>query len=191
MPKGVRNESSHEQAIREFYGGIRLQVIFFAAEVGISAERVAERVSALLSPERERLLHHLSSMQRAASGVRPPVEPLALAQHAHSSEAPPTIEAVRSTSHKKSRKGVNSEAAKGYWANMTPEERKAESARRRRKWSPEAKAKWHGSRSGRRTAKGKKRSVDAAKQSIYLARAKAKKAGLPIPPLPGESASVQ
>lgn len=42
---------------------------------------------------------------------------------------------------------------KFYWAKMTPEQRSAEMARRRKKWSPEALAKW--SHKGRRTREAK------------------------------------
>jgi hypothetical protein len=204
MPRGMRNEPDIDTAISELFGGIKLQIIYFAAETGISAHRVAERVSALLHPERERLLHQMSSMQRETARVRGPVEPLALAQHAHSGEAPLTIEASRSTPDEKGDKPRLKRRSAGdatnpnsYWGKMSPEERRVESARRRRKWTKEAKLKWKGGLGGRRTAKSKKvkSAEQEAKQRVYLARAKAKKEGRPLPPLPGEgaagSASVQ
>jgi hypothetical protein len=75
-------------------------------------------------------------------------------------------------------------AMKSWWADKTPEERRREMARRRRKWTPEAKAKWM-KKGGKRKTKTPKAKL--AKQKIYQARSVAKKNGHPLPPLPKES----
>ena len=125
------------------------------------------------------------------------MEPLALADHAHSSPARPTIDAEPKPSK------VNP-----YWQGMTPEQRSKEMARRRSKWSKKALAKWSGGRpaKGNLTAAKKKRlekdrlrkqreraeakttrsNRDMSKQRIYVARHNARLQGKPLPPLPDE-----
>ena len=102
------------------------------------------------------------------------MEPLALADHAHSSPARPTIDAEPKPSK------VNP-----YWQGMTPEERSREMARRRRKWSKQALAKWKGG-GNTKGGKPKKRVKNPDNERVYAARRRAKMTGKPIPPLPGE-----
>lgn len=191
MPKGMRNAPNLDHAVCELYGGIKQQVIYFAAEVGVSASWVAERISALLSPERERVLDHLSTVRHETSANRTAMEPLALAVNTHSSETPTTIEA-----QPKPRK------LSPYWSKMSPKQRAAEMRKRQKKWSKAPKEKWGVRASGKRSrttpksaapppkAASKRPPLDAerkAKQAIYVERSKARKEGRPLPPLPGES----
>jgi hypothetical protein len=181
LPKGIKHGISTdvEHAFAEFYGGVKERIILFSAETGISANWVAERLATLLLPERERVLHHMSVMRIETARDSRAVEPLALAVNAHSSEtSSPVVGSSRQDAT-----GKTLTPQQQYWANKTPAERVAEFKRRQRKWKPDAKAKWKG------TKPSKKPHYKAEKQKIYAARNIAKKAGLPLPPLPFQKAS--
>jgi hypothetical protein len=177
MPRGIKNGSNIDTALQELFGGIKIQCVFFAAEVGVSANWVAERISTLLCPQREGFQYHLSELREETPGIGRAMEPLALAVHAHRGGTPSTIEA-----QPKPRK------AHSYWDGLTPEERSKEMKRRMKKWRPESKNKWSKKGHPRKPAKGKKQTLDEAqkleKQKIYAARSLARKEGKPLPPLP-------
>ncbi len=180
MPRGYRQHGSDSDSyIDQFAARIQERILLFSAETGISADRVTTRLSELFSPPGSRVQHYVSELREETPRIRGGVEPLALAQHAHRRATPPTIEAGRSASeddeHALSRPRSQH---RSYWARMTPEERSAESARRRKKWSPEAKAKWRGGGRGELSERA------VLKQKIYQERHNAKKLGLPLPPLP-------
>lgn len=125
--------SSIEFAIAELYGGIRQQIIFFAAEVGTSAGWVAERISTLLSPERSGVQHNVPTMQFETTGGRGTVEQVEMVVHAHRGQTPVAIEAERGGSEASNGSQVvkrqNPKMA-AYWAKMTPQERATEQVRR-------------------------------------------------------------
>jgi hypothetical protein len=209
MTRGTNNGTSSENAVYELFGGIKQQIIFFAAETGLSAGWIAERISALLSPSGERVHNKLPPVRREAPDLRGAVEPVEVAVDAHSLEAPPPVAAKRKS---------GKQAA--YWARMNTAERAAEMARRlqkRKKLKPyqkkqlkslQATAGSKAPKKGRtpETEKAKKGRTPKAvkktphyrdtvegieKQRIYVARALAKKNGLPLPPLPSESTRQQ
>ena len=197
MPKGFRNEPNIDFALAELFGAVKQQIIFFAAETGVSANWVAARVSTLLCPERPGILDPLPPVQHGSTATRRAVEPLALAEHAHSSEAPATVEARRTNN-----------GGRGYWAKMTPEERSAEILRRMIKSKSTNPAVQSLIRNGKKKAKvtsepvkpkaskqrgrpkGSGAKTASAKelpnQTLYNQRYLAKKRGKTPPPLPGE-----
>jgi hypothetical protein len=244
MPKGIQHGSSldYDYAVSQFYGRIQERIVLFAAETGISAHWVAERLATLLSPPGERIFDHLPSLRPEAAGPRRELEPLALAEHAHSGQASDAHQARRAggddetpvkqsrvspkgkkaiakaqkarwAKQKKTKVEVAPSKIVAYWANMTPQERSKEMARRRRKWTPEALAKWKGVEykakvkakvkakattkkpSGKTTPRrGNHKMLDAeakkAKQQIYQMRHEARKNGAALPPLPPKLPSV-
>jgi len=197
MPKGQHHGPDIEFELAGLCGAIKERIILFSAETGASANWTAARLSAFLSPQGQGLLDHLPAVRQETTGGRGAVEPLALADHAHSSPARPTIDAEPKPSK------VNP-----YWQGMTPEQRSKEIARRRSKWSKKALAKWSGGKpaKGNLTAAKKKRlekdrlrkqreraeakttrsNRDMSKQRIYVARHNARLQGKPLPPLPDE-----
>lgn len=188
MPRGTQHgNSSIEGALAELYGGIRERIILFSAETGFSASWVAERLSSLLSPERERVLHHLSLMRGETPTGNRSVEPLALAIDAHQHETQstnvgPTSEAAH---HAKVKKGGS--AIKEYWAKMTPQEKakvmadKLRVTAKRRELLPVEKARL---KTLTAVVKG---TATHKTNAVYAARSRARKHGLPLPPLPKES----
>lgn len=168
MPRGD-HDRNFEFAIAQLYGQINIQIVQFAASVGVQADRVAERLSELLSPERSRVLHHLSAMRQDTTGVHRSVESVEVVVDAHRKQ--PSLAIAASAETRK---------AHPYWSKMSPEERSREMKRRQKKWSKEAKAKWTGNKTTNPKVKAKKRVV-------YQARYAAKKRGEPLPPLPGET----
>jgi hypothetical protein len=194
-----------EFAIAELYGGIKQTIIYFAAETGTSAEWVAARISALLSPQRQGVFDQLPTVQRETSFTRGTLEPLALAQYAHSSETPSSIAAGSGSSYqtdhpeikqpgKRGPKpgGIAGARQKSYWAAMTKEQRREEMLRRMKKHknlSPKELTIMKSLKAAVRAEKaasnvkptggaGKKRNVDQSKiQKEAWARKKAAQAG--------------
>jgi hypothetical protein len=174
------SDESVETRIAEFFGGIKERIILFSAETGISAGWVAERISTLLSPERERVLRHMSIVQLASTGNGGSVEPLALAVDAHQREAQsPT---VGTTGEAATNKTIKKKLTSSGWNKLTPEERSKEMVRRRKvaKRNKELKA------AGKLKKPWKRTGISVAKQKRYLERSHAKALGLPMPPLPGD-----
>jgi hypothetical protein len=200
-----------ETRIAEFFGGIKERIILFSAETGISAGWVAERISTLLSPERERVLHNLSIVQLASARNGGTVEPLALAVDAHQRETQSSTvgttgetanyedlikqakDAARRAKdakrHREIRAGIKRPYTKGAvnaWTGMTPEERSKEMKRRQKTAKANKALKAAGIK-----PKYKRSGVSMEKQKIYVARSQAKKAralaqmeGKPLPPMP-------
>jgi hypothetical protein len=206
--KGIHgNSDSFETSLAELYGGIKQQIIFYSAEIGVSAGWVAERISSLLSPERAGVLHHLSVMRVETPTGSRAVEPLALAVNAHSSEAPST---VVGTTSEVANHSVSGNSKKGGWSKMTPKQRSAEMARRnlvargkvqskQKRDSNAARKRKRAEEKARLVAHGRKLSRNgriilspeerAAKQKIYVERSTLRAQGVPedqLPPLPGK-----
>lgn len=128
-----KTDGSIEFAIAELFGGIKLQIIFRAAETGLSAEWIASRLAALLSPQGQRVQHSLPTMQSETTGTHRALESLEMAEYAHSGKAPVAITAGANGSEipKGSVKGQLIKSAQAaYWERMTPAQRSAEMARR-------------------------------------------------------------
>jgi len=206
MPRGHENGTNIDFAIAHLHGRIEQQIQQFSAETGISSHRVAERISTLLSPARAWVLDHMPPVQREAPGIHRPLEPLALAVDAHSSETQPAV---------KTRRGYTGKKVHPYWSKMTPEERAEEMQRRllvaaknkknRKLALAKAEQRARASKSqtnshAKATAPAPKKPAPkkqplntvpvltaeqrAAKQRIYQARSTARKEGKPLPPLP-------
>lgn len=129
--KNNNGSDSIEFALAELYGGIRQQIIFFAAEIGVSANWTAERISALLSPQRAGLQHNLPTMQLETAGIHRGLEQMEMVVHAHRGQTPVAITAEPTDSEVPKSKGhLIRSAQAAYWARMTPAQRAAEMARR-------------------------------------------------------------
>lgn len=181
MTRGT-NDRDFEFAIAQLYGQINIQIQQFAATVGVQASRIAERLSELLSPERERVFNHMSAMRVETTGVHRTMESMEMVVNAHSGKTPLGLEAGRETRKANSHRKVG---PRSYWAALTPEQRSKEMRKRMKKWKPESRARWS---KPAKDAKTKSR-VDPAKQRVYQARAAAKKRGESLPPLPKELAA--
>lgn len=133
MAKGIRN-GTDSYALAYIHGRIEAQLEYYGKALNVSADWLAEGLSALLSAQGPGVQHYLPSMREAPSGNSGAVEPVALALHAHSgqpslaittqpgSPAPPDHQPLAPP--KKTRAYAN------YWSKMTSEERAAEMARR-------------------------------------------------------------
>lgn len=98
--------------------------------MGVTPMELAERLVELLSPPRQRPKHRLPVVQRNTTGRSSSVVPVEVAVEPHGSGSQDAKERGPSK-------------IKAYWEKMTVEQRKAEWKKRFRKWSPEAKKKWH------------------------------------------------
>jgi hypothetical protein len=179
---GIGDEGIETKLV-EFFGGIKERVILFSAETGISAGWVAERISELLSPSRERVLHQLSIMRVASTRDGGTVEPLALAVDAHQRETQSST--VGTTGKAATNKTIKRRG--NPWDGMTPEQKSKEMKRRRKVAKRNKKLK----AAGKPIKPLKKSPETLAKQNIYVARSNAKKAralaqalGKPLPPMP-------
>lgn len=117
--RGQSDAVNFELAIAHLHGRVEQQIQQLAAEVGISANRIASGLAALLSPSWQGVFNNLPAVRGEAPGARRGMEPLALAVHAHSGEAQPSAKAQPATRE-----------IPAYWAAMTPEQRSAEVKRR-------------------------------------------------------------
>lgn len=181
MPRGIRqHDTNFDRAFDLFLGRIIERAVLFAAETGVSTDRVTERLSASLSPERERLLHHLSQMRREAPSELRTVESVAVVGYARGGQAQRLIEA-ESGSTEAPRDSKVSKAARTRWANMSKEQK------------DKLLDKMYRARYGRKRRPNKKQAkipsrMDPEVQRVYQARHEAKKKGLPLPPLPKSTA---
>jgi hypothetical protein len=128
-------------------------------------------------------MDHLSVVLQATGAARPAAPAVEMVDRAHGVR---TSAAAKRGPGKAAANQVSrrSTANHSYWDRMTPDERKKEMAKRRRKMSPEARARWGGKKRGGK--KGKRKQPNAA---LYQARHVAKKNGTPLPPLPKEQAA--
>lgn len=177
--KGL-NEQQLRERIAYIHGRIEREIEAFAASLALPAVALTSRLGALLLGLDERDAHRLPDVSMdARQGGRVLAEVESAGQsHGGVAQSRGQLTAGNGTG-----KAATNKVRRNYWANKTEEERIKEMARRRRKWTPEARAKW---KSGGKPAKKKPKAKARKPHSIYNARAKAKKLGLPLPPLPSE-----
>lgn len=112
-------------ALQRLLGRTEVYCELLAEGFGLPATELAAGLAgALLAKTGGQALgarHQLSALRPKAAKRSQAVEPVAVARGSHRGAQNPQ---------------------KTYWARMTKAQRSAEIARRRRKWSPEARAKW-------------------------------------------------
>ena len=177
--KGKPNEQQLRERIAYIHGRIEREIEAFATALSLPPMALTSRLGALLLGIPEGHDHSLPDVPvEAGPGSRVLAE-VEGARQSHGGVARTRRQLAAGKRTGKAAPDKVSEGQKKYWADMTPEERSKEMARRRRKWSKASLAKWQ--RGGK--PKQKKKSITA----IYMARARAKKKGLPPPPLPKET----
>jgi hypothetical protein len=180
--KGRPNEQQLRERIAYIHGRIERELEAFAATLALPPLALTARVGALLLGVEPGDVHHLSDVPLASgegSGTVAEMEG-AGESHGRGTRTRGQLAARSGTGSPTPHQVKGSVAQKKYWGDKTPEERSKEMARRRRKWSPEARAKWKGG--GKKKTKAR-----VNKQKLYQARHEAKKNGSPLPPLPKES----
>lgn len=196
MRKGLGHDDQQqvEFGLAQLFGAIRQQIIFFSAENGISAERVAQRMAESLDPLGQRGVQGQVQYLRGSTGSedRHALATMEVAigslGDGQTSRRSAEVQSHQRQDREEAVKPSSKQAE--FWAKFSPEEKAAEMAHRLSKRKNLTDIQKKQLKSLRAKAKGvdpRKPKTDRKqldKQRVYQARYEARKKGLPEPALP-------
>jgi hypothetical protein len=121
--KQVNYDKHIDTAVAYLHGRIEAQLEAFAVSIGTSAADLTSRVATLLLAQGAGTAERVPKLRGASTSGDTRLAKVALVDRAHR----PTQDAKRPGTYSSKVRSTN---VKGYWARMTPKQRKAEGRRR-------------------------------------------------------------
>lgn len=161
MKRGSHDEQTLRERIAYIHGRLEYQIEAFADSLNVPRLELTQRLGAIFLGVGEGYADYLSDLQSgryhleagSGSGTAPEVEG-AVSSHGSLPQPERPQESVRPRQAAQDQVEHRGSAQKGYWAKMTPQQRRNEMRRRQAKWGKEAVKKWRGSQ-GKDVRKGK------------------------------------